>query len=91
MDPNITPEHFQIPKYLANSKRPKNKRKDKDTNSSTKPKYYPPRQEYTKQGSSKDQVISKPSHIKPDAKKQTKATNNLQSTNITPQNRPPRI
>ena len=44
MNPNITPDHLKIPKNLANSKRPENKRKYKVMNSSTKPKYNPPRQ-----------------------------------------------
>ena len=52
IDPNVTPDPLKIPKNLANSKRPKNKRKNKETNYSTKQQYHPLRQEYDKLKSS---------------------------------------
>ena len=45
MDPTIVPDPLNIPESLANSKRPRNKRKNKETKESSKPQYHLPRQE----------------------------------------------
>ena len=44
MDPTIIPEPLNIPESLANSKRPRNKRKNKENKESSKPQYHLPRQ-----------------------------------------------
>ena len=44
MDPTILPEPLNIPESLANSKRPRNKRKNKENKVSSKPQYHLPRQ-----------------------------------------------
>ena len=43
MDPNTQSEHLEKPKNLATSKRPKNKRKEKQSKSSEKPIYHLPK------------------------------------------------
>ena len=44
MDPTITPDPLNVPESLANSKRPRNKRKNKETKEPSKPQYHIPRQ-----------------------------------------------
>ena len=43
MDPNTQSKHLEKPKNLATSKRPKNKRKEKQSKSSEKPTYHLPK------------------------------------------------
>merc|ERR1712243_255302 len=45
MDLTIIPDPLNIPESLENLKRPRNKRKNKETKESSKPQYHLPRQE----------------------------------------------
>ena len=65
MDPTIVPDPLNIPESIANSKRPRNKRKNKETKESSKPKYHPPRQEIKEAPSNQSQeevVITEPNN-----------------------------
>ena len=44
MDPTIIPDPLNVPESLANSKRPRNKRKNKENKESSKAQYHLPRQ-----------------------------------------------
>ena len=66
MDPTIIPDPLNIPESLANLKRPRNKRKNKETKESSKPQYHLPRQAPREPKHSKDQdeeelVVAEPS------------------------------
>ena len=59
------PEPLDIPGSLTNSKRPRQKRKNKETKESSKPKYHPPRQETKEAPSNQSQeevVITEPNN-----------------------------
>ena len=81
MDPDTQSENLKKPKILATSKRPKNKRKEKQLNFLEKPIYHLPSEDNIPA----QQDTTKQTNTELEAKRQKLDKKELQNTNITPQ------
>ena len=82
MDTTMIPDPLDVPESFANSKRPRNKRRNKETKESLKPQYYIPRQAPRKSKHSKDHNKEEAVAIKPKDKRQRRKIENHKRNSI---------
>ena len=84
MDTTMTPDPLDVPDSFANSKRPRNKRKNKETKEPSKPQYHIPKQAPKESKRSKDHNKEEDVEIKPKIKRQKRENKKSQEQQYHP-------